>query len=125
MKEQIQVLFRGSAAGFMTAILTGDRGKVSEEAYAALSEAGLSHILAVSGMHCSFFMAVVGFLVQNRRLQALLGIPLLGFYAALTGGSPSVLRACVMLSLPMIAVLVQRENDGPTSLLAEIGRAHV
>ena len=120
MKEQIQVLFRGSAAGFMTAILTGDRGKVSEEAYAALSEAGLSHILAVSGMHCSFFMAVVGFLVQNRRLQALLGIPLLGFYAALTGGSPSVLRACVMLSLPMIAVLVQRENDGPTSLLAAL-----
>lgn len=120
MAGRIQALFHDDAAGFLTAILTGDRGEVSEEAYAALTEAGLSHILAVSGMHCGFFMALLGFLVQNRRLQALLGVPLLAFYAALTGGSPSVLRACVMLSLPMLAVLVRRESDGPTSLLTAL-----
>ncbi len=120
MGERIRALFPGDAAGFLTAILTGERGKVSEGAYIALTEAGLSHILAVSGMHCGFFMALVGFLIQNRRLQALLGIPLLAFYAALTGGSPSVLRACIMLSLPMLAILVRRESDGPTSLLAAL-----
>lgn len=118
--ERIQVLFSGDAAGFLTAILTGGRGQVSEEAYLALTEAGLSHILAVSGMHCGFLMALAGLLLQSRRLQALLGIPLLAFYAALTGGSPSVLRACVMLSLPLLAVLVRRESDGPTSLLAAL-----
>ena len=120
MGRRIQELFHGDAAGFLTAILTGDRGEVSEGAYIALTEAGLSHVLAVSGMHCGFFMALVGFLVQNRRLQALLGMPLLAFYAVLTGGSPSVLRACVMLSLPMLAVLARRESDGPTSLLAAL-----
>lgn len=120
MAERIRTLFPGDAAGFLTAILTGDRGEISEEAYIALTEAGLSHILAVSGMHCGFFMALVGFLVQSRKRQALLGIPLLAFYAVLTGGSPSVLRACVMLSLPMLAILVRRESDGPTSLLAAL-----
>lgn len=120
MKERIQTLFPGDTAGFLTAVLTGERGGVSEGAGIALTEAGLSHILAVSGMHCGFFMALVGFLIQNRRLQALLGIPLLAFYAALTGGSPSVLRACVMLSLPMLAILARRESDGPTSLLAAL-----
>lgn len=120
MTERIQALFSGDAAGFLTAILTGDRGQLSERAYLALTEAGLSHILAVSGMHCGFLMALAGLLLQNRRLQALLGIPLLAFYAALTGGSPSVLRACVMLSLPLLAVLVRRESDGPTSLLAAL-----
>ena len=120
MKERIQTLFHGDAAGFMTAILTGDRGEVSEEAYTALTEAGLAHILAVSGMHCGFFLALVSFLVQSRRLQTLLGIPLLAFYAALTGASPSILRACIMLSLPMIAALVRRQNDGPTSLLTAL-----
>lgn len=120
MRERIQVLFSGDAAGFLTAILTGDRGEVSEEAYLALTEAGLSHILAVSGMHCGFLMALAGLLLQSRKLQALLGIPLLAFYAALTGGSPSVLRACVMLSLPLLAILVRRESDGPTSLLTAL-----
>nr|WP_325183075.1 DNA internalization-related competence protein ComEC/Rec2 [uncultured Oscillibacter sp.] len=120
MGERIQILFSGDAAGFLTAILTGDRGQVSEKAYAALTEAGLSHILAVSGMHCGFLMALAGFLLPSRRLQALLGIPLLAFYAALTGGSPSVLRACVMLSLPLLAILARRESDGPTSLLTAL-----
>ena len=120
MAEQIQLLFPGDAAGFLTAILTGERGEVSERAYLALTEAGLNHILAVSGMHCGFLMALAGLLLQNRRLQALLGVPLLAFYAALTGGSPSVLRACVMLSLPLLAILARRESDGPTSLLAAL-----
>lgn len=120
MTERIQVLFSGDAAGFLTAILTGGRGEVSEAAYLALSEAGLSHILAVSGMHCGFLMTLAGLLLQSRKLQALLGIPLLAFYAALTGGSPSVLRACVMLSLPLLAILVRRESDGPTSLLTAL-----
>ena len=120
LAEQIQLLFSGDAAGFLTAILTGDRGAVSEEAYLALTEAGLNHILAVSGMHCGFLMALAGFLLQSRKLQALLGIPLLAFYAALTGGSPSVLRACVMLSLPLLAILARRESDGPTSLLTAL-----
>jgi len=120
MAQRLQALFRGDAAGFLTAILTGDRGELSEEAYIALTEAGLSHILAVSGMHCGFLMALAAFLMPSRRLQALLGVPLLAFYAALTGGSPSVLRACVMLSLPLLALLVRRESDGPTSLLAAL-----
>lgn len=120
MTERIQLLFSGDAAGFLTAILTGDRGEVSEGAYLALTEAGLSHILAVSGMHCGFLMALAGLLLQSRKLQALLGIPLLAFYAALTGGSPSVLRACIMLSLPLLAILARRESDGPTSLLTAL-----
>lgn len=120
MGRRIQTLFPGDAAGFLTAILTGDRGVVSEDAYIALTEAGLAHILAVSGMHCGFLLALAAFLVQNRKALPLLGIPLLAFYAALTGGSPSVLRSCVMLSLPLLAVLVRRESDGPTSLLAAL-----
>ncbi len=120
MTEQIRNLYSGDASGFLTAILTGDRSEVSEEAYTALTEAGLNHVLAVSGMHCGFLMALAGFLLQSRKLQALLGIPLLAFYAALTGGSPSVLRACIMLSLPLLAILARRENDGPTSLLTAL-----
>lgn len=122
MQARIRGLFDGDAAGFLSAILTGDKSGLSEEASADLSEAGLYHILAVSGMHCGFLLAIVTMLAgkHRRRLVALCAIPLLAFYALLTGGSPSVLRACVMLSLLVAAPLFRRDSDGPTALAAAL-----
>lgn len=119
MQAHIQSLFAGDTAAFVTAILTGDKHLLSEDASVSLSEAGLVHILAVSGMHCGFLLSMVTLLVgkHRRRTLALCAIPLLLFYAALTGESPSVLRACMMLTLFVIAPLVNRDSDGWTSLL--------
>lgn len=122
MQAMIWELFEDDTAGFLTAILTGDKSGLSVEGAAALSEAGLYHILAVSGMHCGFLMALVTYLTgkHRRRLTALCALPLLVFYAALTGGSPSVLRACVMLAFLLAAPLFRRDSDGPTALLAAL-----
>lgn len=122
MREQIQTLFDGDIAGFLTAILTGDKSGLSEQAAADLSEAGMYHILAVSGMHCGFLLAIVTLLAgrHRRRLVAGCTIPLLVFYALLTGGSPSVLRACVMLGFLLAAPLFRRDSDGPTALTAAL-----
>ena len=122
MQAQIQTLFTGDAAGFLTAILTGEKSLLSEQAGNDLSESGIYHILAVSGMHCGFLLAMVTVLLgrHRRRLVAAVTIPLLFFYALLAGGSPSVVRACVMLSLLLAAPLFQRDNDGPTALLTAL-----
>lgn len=122
MRETIDRLFQGDQAGFLTAILTGDKSKLSEEGAASLSEAGLYHILAVSGMHCGYLLTMITLLTgrHRRRLTALCAIPLLVFYAVLTGGSPSVLRACVMLAFLLAAPLFGRDSDGPTSLFTAL-----
>ena len=122
MQSRIAELFMGDEAGFLTAILTGDKSRLSDEGAAALSEAGLYHILAVSGMHCGFLLALVTYLTgkRRRRLTALCALPLLAFYAALTGGSPSVLRSCVMLAFLLAAPVCRRDSDGPTALLAAL-----
>lgn len=122
LQREISNLFRGDTAGFVTAMLTGEKTGLSEEAGIALSESGLYHILAVSGMHCGFLLALVMALTgrHRRRLTAAVAIPVLLFYALLTGASPSVVRACVMLSLLVAAPLFGRESDGPTSLLAAL-----
>lgn len=122
MRGKISAIFRGDTAGFLTAILTGDKSGLSEEGAAALSEAGLYHILAVSGMHCGFLLALVTFLTgrHRRRLTALCALPLLVFYAALTGGSPSVLRSCVMLAFLLAAPIFRRDSDGPTALFSAL-----
>ncbi|WP_312942813.1 DNA internalization-related competence protein ComEC/Rec2 [Oscillibacter sp.] len=118
MRENIAELYPGEAAGFMTAILTGDSTLLSEAAGTDLSEAGTYHIMAVSGLHCSFLAALILALIgkKHRRAAACIAIPILIFYALLTGARPSVVRACVMLSLLLIAPACGREGDPPTAL---------
>lgn len=122
MKERIARLYTGDTAGFVTAILTGDKSALSTQAAADLSEAGLYHVLAVSGMHCGYLLILIRLLVgrHRRRLVAACAVGVLILYALLTGGSPSVLRACVMLILLVAAPLFGRERDGPTSLAAAL-----
>ena len=122
MGRNIQEIASGDAAGFLAAILTGDKSGLSVQAATDLSEAGLYHILAVSGMHCGFLLTLVTLLAgrHRRRLVATVTIPLLVFYALLTGGSPSIVRACVMLSFLLAAPLFHRDSDGPTALTAAL-----
>lgn len=118
MREQIGRLAAGDTAAFLTAILTGDKSDLSVQASGDLSEAGLYHILAVSGMHCGFLLTLVVLLTgrHRRRLTAGVMVLLLVFYALLTGGSPSVVRACIMLIFLLAAPLFHRSSDGPTAL---------
>lgn len=122
MQGRIDSLFSGDEGGFLRAILTGDRTGLSDEAASDLSEAGLSHVLAVSGMHCGFLMTLVMALTgrHRRRLLAGLGVPVLVFYALLTGASPSVVRACVMLLFVLAAPLFDRDSDPPTTMFAAL-----
>lgn len=122
LQTRIASLFTGDTAGFLTAILTGDKSHLSAGAASDLSEAGLFHILAVSGMHCAFLLSMVVFLAgrHRRRLVAGIAVPLLAFYFLLAGGTPSVARACVMLTFLLLAPLCRREGDSVTALAAAL-----
>lgn len=122
MRAQIDTLFTGDIGAFFIAILTGDKSGLSETAAVDLSEAGLYHIMAVSGMHCAFLLAIVTTLAGNhrRRLTALIAVPALLFYMALAGCTPSVVRACVMLIFLLLAPLFSRDRDGPTAMAAAL-----
>lgn len=122
MRNQIADMATGDTAAFLVAILTGDKSGLSVQASNDLSEAGLYHILAVSGMHCGFLMAMVVLLTGRHRRRLLAGVMcgLLIFYALLTGGSPSVVRACIMLMFLLAAPLFRRSSDGPTALLTAL-----
>lgn len=120
MQARITQLFSGDTAALLTGILTGEKSGLSAKASAGLSEAGLYHILAVSGMHCGFLLTLLRLLTRRSRLTAVIGIPLLTFYALLTGASPSVIRACIMLTFVLIAPLLYRDSDSPTAMAAAL-----
>ncbi|MBQ6430982.1 MAG: DNA internalization-related competence protein ComEC/Rec2 [Oscillospiraceae bacterium] len=117
MKDRIDLVFPDDTAGIAKAILTGDRSGLSFETRNTLSVAGITHVFAVSGMHVSLLVGILMMLcLQRRKLATLISIPVMFFFAAMLGFGASVTRAVIMNSVLLIAPLVRRENDAPTSL---------
>ena len=111
-------------SGFLHALLLGDKSRLDESDSTQLSEAGIYHIMAVSGLHCAFLASLLDALLRrtaHRRVRCAVTIALLFFYAFVTGASPSVLRAAIMISMVRLAPLFGRESDPPTSVLFALG----
>ncbi len=84
-----------------SALLLGARTEISDELNQAYSQSGITHILAVSGMHVGLVFLAIGFLlkqVKNKIYVCILSLVFLWGYACLTGLSPSVVRAAWMFS---------------------------
>lgn len=99
------------------ALLLGDSSLLSYKENTDLAVSGIRHIIAVSGLHVSIlFSLVFVFFGYRRVLTPLIGIPMLIVFAALAGFSPSVVRACVMQGLILLALMLDKEYDAPTAL---------
>lgn len=118
MQETIDRLYGEKWSPFLRAILLGDRSLLSDRQGSDLSEAGVYHITAVSGMHCGFLLAMAALLLRRRRGWQLsaVTIPLLWAYVCVVGAPASMSRAAVMLTMVLLAPLLGRESDAPTSL---------
>ena len=116
--EVLSALYPPEEAGVMAALITGDRTGLSASFYAALKRVGLAHVVAVSGMHLVFLVQLVQTLTRqkNHRRLALITIPVLLLFMAVTGFPASVVRAGVMEILLLLAPALGRERDGLTSL---------
>ena len=112
-------LYSQPGRGLLVAMLTGERDQLDAGSQRDLSEVGLMHLTAVSGLHCGFLISLLGVLtLRHQRLTALVGYPALLVYMLMAGSTPSVVRACVMVGLTLLAPLLGREGDAPTSLSA-------
>lgn len=113
----INAAFPSDTACFAKALLLGEKTDLPYEVSTSFKISGISHIIAVSGLHVSILFAIVTLITGKRRLlMALIGIPLLLLFAAVAGFTPSVTRACLMQMLFLGAMLCNKEYDPPTSL---------
>ena len=113
----LESAFPEDTRGFSVALLLGDTSGIDYVTDTALKISGIRHIIAVSGLHVSILFAFAYHLVGKRSVMTtLIGIPLLFLFAAVAGFSPSILRATVMQTLMILAMLLDREYDPPTAL---------
>ena len=121
IKNSVQTIFPADVSALMTALLTGDKTNLSDSVYTALQRSGTAHIVAVSGLHLSFFAGFLALFFRRRsKSGALLTILLVLLFSAVTGFTPSVVRAAVMIIMTMLAPLLGRESDPPTTLSAAL-----
>jgi competence protein ComEC len=102
-------------AGIFVAAVIGDKEGIPKEINDLYQKNGIAHLLAISGMH----MSVIGLFFYNilRKTGLSYGISggissvLVILYGFLTGGSPSVERAVIMMVIAFIASYLGRTYD--------------
>ncbi|MGN1258701.1 MAG: ComEC/Rec2 family competence protein [Christensenellales bacterium] len=108
-------------SGLEVGMLFGEKAYVGDTIKDSFSVSGLSHLLAVSGLHVGFLLVIMNF-VLNKLLKSKTKITLiieatfLIIYAFICDFSPSVVRASVMAIISMYALVRGRQYDGLNAL---------
>ncbi len=119
--QSLDNLLGEEMGGLAKALVTGDQSGLSGHFVAMGRRAGLAHVIVISGMHMGFLAGAMALLMRkNSRIGAVLTLLLLVFFALAAGGSPSAWRAVFFCGAGLLAPLVGRENDPPTSLLTAL-----
>ena len=102
------------------ALLTGDRNTLSEDTRSLFTQAGIIHLLVVSGLHVGFVVGAFGFALKRLKLNPLVELTILlvplGFYAYVCGFAPSIMRAVVMTACLYLTRFIHGKYDMLSSL---------
>ncbi len=106
--------------GLCAAMLLGDRSYLDESVSLSFRRAGISHLLAVSGLHMTMLTGMLSAVLQRIRIRRSLRCVILAAfavgYAALLGFPVSATRSAVMLVITYICLLSGFESDGVSAL---------
>ena len=104
--------------GVIEALVLGQRQNVDPEVTKSFRDAGVIHILALSGLHVGIILLILRFLTKRilrmkygRWIQSVVLIFLLWSFALLTGMSPSIMRAVTMFSFVAIGLNLKRKGS--------------
>ncbi len=121
LEDTIGAVFPEDTAPFANALLLGNSDGLSYDTLSDFSVTGIRHVIAVSGLHVAMLFSFLAALTGNRRgLMTLIGVPVLLLFSAMVGFTPSVVRACVMQFLVLLAAVLNREYDTLTALAAAV-----
>ena len=121
LRQKILVILEetlpSDVSAFSKALLLGDTSDLDYGTKSDFTVSGIRHIVAVSGLHVSILFSLLHTVTFRRRiLSALLSLPMLLLFSAMTGFTPSVSRACIMSGIMLLGTLLNREYDKETAL---------
>jgi competence protein ComEC len=94
-----------TASGVAEALLIGYRNNIDNDLWQAYSNAGIAHIIAISGMHMAmvygsilWLLAEIPYFKKRKKTNTMIAIVSMWLFAFVIGMPASVIRAAVMLS---------------------------
>lgn len=112
-------------AEILKALITAERGGIDRQVKESIREAGLGHVLAISGMHmsiaCIWFFTILRIIMalfpgialrfDTKKIAAIFAFGLGFFYLMITNMPVSATRAYIMIAMFLIAILIDRTNQ--------------
>lgn len=122
MIQRVEEVLDYPQAAFAMTLMTGQKGAITDDDKQAMRDAGLAHLLAISGMHVGMVAAVIFFTVRLllasipraalylpiKKIAAVVALLGIVFYTFLAGASVPTQRALLMTGLVLIAVMADR-----------------
>lgn len=118
IQAKIQKILPRDTSNLFIAIVLGDKTELDERIITNFSEGNLSHILAVSGMHLSYIVAIISFLLSfcGRKHKKIYTIVFVILFCNIAGNTYSIVRASIMIILYLFGCIVHRKSDSLTNI---------
>ena len=120
MQDILQQQLGERDGGLMGAMLLGIKSELNQEDKSLYQRNGISHILAISGLHLSLLgMGIYKVLLRilpGKKQAAVLCILIMSLYCIFTGNSISTNRATIMFALSLVATILGRSYDSLSAL---------
>lgn len=105
--------YEGDESAYLKGLVTGERSNISNEMKESFVNAGVMHLIAVSGLNVAYIIISLTLILSLFRMRllprTLIIIIFLIFYCFFTGNSPSIVRASIMGILVLIAFFLERK----------------
>ncbi|MFC4104013.1 ComEC/Rec2 family competence protein [Paenibacillus xanthanilyticus] len=116
MAAKMNELYPGEQGGYMQGLVLGIGDELDPDRFRQFSQLGLTHILAISGLHVAVYLYLLSIVLRlirltRERMQTTL-IAMVPLYVLLSGCSPSVVRAGLMAMLGLAAARFGKLKDG-------------
>ncbi|MEE1060713.1 MAG: ComEC/Rec2 family competence protein [Ruminococcus sp.] len=120
MSKALDSMITSESASLCKAVLLGDKYSMPNEMLSDFSDTGVTFLIVVSGMHlvviCSFVLFVVEKITKNRLAQSVTVLIFIFAFMAVTGFTPSIVRAGTMAFIVYMGKIVHRNGDSLNSL---------
>ena len=107
------------------ALIFGYRSQIDQNTISAFTNTGTIHVLSVSGLHVSLVFALLNLLLfwmdrfhYGKFIKSILILLCIWSYVILTGMSPPILRAGVMISFFVFSIVINRKQIPLNTLAA-------
>lgn len=125
LRRLLRLPLSGDAAAVVAAMGAGERSAMTPQMKSDYARSGISHILAVSGLHTGIVFMLMYFLFgwtavfrRGPELRCLLASAAVWLYVAMCGWPPSAVRSAVMVTVVLLSRMSTSRYAGINSLAA-------